>query len=38
MKDAADFFSWVGVALVALLPVINPVSGIEPYSRNLSSM
>jgi multiple antibiotic resistance protein len=26
MKDATDFFVWVGVALVALLPVINPVS------------
>ena len=26
MKNTADFFSWVGVALVTLLPVINPVS------------
>ncbi len=26
MKEAADFLSWVGVALVTLIPIINPVS------------
>lgn len=26
MKETVDFFSWVGVALVTLLPIINPVS------------
>lgn len=26
MKEAAEFLSWVGVALVSLLPIINPVS------------
>lgn len=26
MKNAADFLSWVGVALVTLIPIINPVS------------
>jgi multiple antibiotic resistance protein len=26
MKEATDFLSWVGVALVTLLPIINPVS------------
>jgi len=26
MNEAAVFFSWVGVALVTLLPIINPVS------------
>jgi multiple antibiotic resistance protein len=26
MKEVADFFSWVVVALVTLLPIINPVS------------
>jgi multiple antibiotic resistance protein len=26
MKNVADFFSWVGVALITLLPIINPVS------------
>jgi multiple antibiotic resistance protein len=26
MKPLAEFFSWVGVALVTLLPIVNPVS------------
>ncbi|MGA9118177.1 MAG: MarC family NAAT transporter [Bacteroidota bacterium] len=26
MKSADEFFSWVGVALITLLPIINPVS------------
>jgi multiple antibiotic resistance protein len=26
LKETADFLSWVGVALVTLLPIINPVS------------
>ncbi len=26
MKEAMDFLSWTGVALVTLLPIINPVS------------
>lgn len=26
MKDVLHFFSWVGVALITLLPIINPVS------------
>lgn len=26
MKDVMHFFSWVGVALITLLPIINPVS------------
>jgi multiple antibiotic resistance protein len=26
MKNLSDFFSWIGVALVTLIPIINPVS------------
>ena len=26
MKEIADFLSWIGVALVTLLPIVNPVS------------
>ena len=26
MKNIADFFSWIGVALVTLIPIINPLS------------
>jgi multiple antibiotic resistance protein len=26
MKSVVDFLSWVGVALVTLLPIVNPVS------------